>query len=137
MISINWHPSNRELRLFAGVWFPAFWAIVGLLVGFRIGWWHIVLPVWAIVAAVSAIGLIWPRLARPVFLGWMIAAFPIGWTVSHLLLAGVYYLLITPLGLVMRLAGRDKLQLRFDKDATTYWTPRPPAPPVSRYFRQF
>jgi hypothetical protein len=56
---------------------------------------------------------------------------------SHLLLAGVYYLLITPLGLVMRLAGRDKLEMRRDHQATTYWTPRPPTPKVSRYFRQF
>jgi len=137
MISINWHPTNRELRQFAGIWFPAFWAIVGLLVGFRTGWWHIVLPVWATVAAVSVAGLIWPRLMRPIFVAWIVAAFPIGWTVSHLLLAAVYYLLITPLGLVMRLVGRDKLQMRFDKSATSYWIPRPPPPPVSRYFRQF
>ena len=137
MISINWHPTNRELRQFAGIWFPVFWLLVGLMVGFRTGWWGIVLPAWIAVAVVSVFGLIQPRLVRPVFIGWMVAAWPIGWVVSHLLLAAVYYLLITPLGLVMRLAGRDKLQMRLDQRAATYWTPRPPAPPAGRYFRQF
>jgi len=137
MISINWHPTNRELRQFAGIWFPAFWVIVGLLVAPRTGWWHIVLPVWVAVAALSIAGLIWPRLMRPIFVAWIVGAFPIGWTVSHLLLAAVYYLLITPLGLIMRLIGRDKLQMRLDKDAASYWIQRPPPPPVSRYFRQF
>jgi len=137
MISINWHPTNGELRQFAGIWFPAFWLIVGLMVGFRTGWWNIVLPLWLVVAALSVVGLARPQLVRPVFVGWMIAAWPIGWAVSHLLLAAVYYLLITPLGLVMRLYGRDKLQMRLDRSAETYWTPRPAPPPAGRYFRQF
>jgi hypothetical protein len=137
MISINWHPTQRELRQFAGIWFPAFWLIVGLVIGFRIGWWHVVVPVWIAAAAFGVMGLVRPQLVRPVFVGWMVAAWPVGWALSHLMLAGVYYLLITPLGLVMRLAGRDKLQMKFDSSAATYWTPRPPAPPASRYFRQF
>jgi len=137
MISINWHPTDRELRQFSGVWFPAFWLIVGLMVGFRTGWWQLVFPAWTAAAVLAAIGLLRPQLVRPIFVGWMVAAWPIGWVMSHLLLAGVYYLLITPLGLVMRLAGRDKLEMRRDHQATTYWTPRPPTPKVSRYFRQF
>jgi hypothetical protein len=67
----------------------------------------------------------------------MCAAFPIGWTVSHLLLAAVFYLLIAPLGLLLRTFGRDKLKLREDRSPATYWTPRPPSKPLSRYFRQF
>ena len=137
MITINWHPTRRELRLFAGLWFPAFWLIVGTLLGLRTGWWSIVLPIWIAVAAVSAAGLAWPRLMRPIFLGWMIAAWPIGWTVSHLLLAAVFYLLITPLGLVMRLCGRDKLQMRLERNTATYWTLRQSPPAAGRYFRQF
>ena len=137
MISINWHPTNRELRQFAGIWFPAFWLIAGFLVGFRTGWWILVVPAWLLMAAIGTIGLLRPQLVRPIFVGWMVAAWPIGWVVSHLMLAGVYYLLITPLGLVMRLCGRDKLQLRRETQSTTFWTPRTPAPPASRYFRQF
>ena len=137
MISINWHPTNRELRQFAGIWFPLFWVIVGGLIVLRGGAWVVAEWIVALAVAVGIVGLIWPQLMRPIFIGWMCAAFPIGWVVSHLLLGAVFYLVITPLGLVMRLAGRDKLKLRFDPAAASYWMRRPPTPPASRYFRQF
>src|SRR5262245_4813191 len=94
MISINWHPSDRELRWFAGLWFPLFWAIVGTLVGLRTGYWLDVSAAMAVVAVIGAVGLWRPQLVRPLYVGWMCAAFPIGWTVSHLLLAAIFYLLI-------------------------------------------
>ena len=49
------------------------------------------------VAAYAAI----PALRRPIYLGWLHAVSPIGWTVSHLLLAAMYYLLIYAIGLVL------------------------------------
>jgi hypothetical protein len=137
MISINWQPTNRDLRQFAGIWFPVFWIIVAVLVLLRGGSWAAVAPMMGLAVAVGVTGLIWPQLMQPIFIGWMCVAFPIGWVVSHLLLAAVFYLVITPLGLVMRLAGRDKLKLRFDQESKTYWTRRLPTPPASRYFRQF
>jgi len=137
MISVNWQPTDRELRQFAGIWFPAFWAIVAVLIGSRTGHWHLPIALLSVAAAIAVAGLIQPRLMRPIYIAWMCAAFPIGWTVSHLLLAAVFYLLIAPLGLLLRLFGRDKLKLRFDPGAKTYWTPRPPPPSSDRYFRQF
>jgi hypothetical protein len=137
MISINWQPTNRELRQFAGIWFPLFWIIIAGLILLRGGEWMMAGPIMALAAAVGIAGLIWPRLMRPIFIGWICAAFPIGWVVSHLLLAAVFYLVITPLGLVMRLVGRDKLNLQFDRKSKTYWTRRPPTPQSGRYFRQF
>jgi len=137
MISINWHPTDRELRQFAGIWFPAFWAIAGLMLGVRFGWWNVVIPIWLLVAGISAVGLLRPQLMRPLFVAWMCAAFPIGWLVSHLLLAAVFYLVLTPLGLLSRVLGRDKLKMRFDRNATTYWVRRGSPPSTDRYFRQF
>ena len=67
----------------------------------------------------------------------MVLAFPIGWTVSLVLLGLVYYGLFLPIGLVFRLVGRDALGLRSQPDATTYWTSRPEMADVRRYFRQF
>ena len=137
MISINWHPTDRELRQFAGIWFPVFWAVVGLIVGSRTGHWQWPIALLGVAAVVALVGLIQPRLTRPIYIGWVSAAFPVGWLVSHLLLAAVYYSVITPLALLLRLAGRDKLKLRFDREAKTYWTSRPPPPSSDRYFRQF
>jgi hypothetical protein len=58
--------------------------------------------------------------------------------VSHVVLAIVYYLVVTPIGLVMRLVGYDAMKRRFDGEATTYWVHRPDnAADAKSYFRQF
>ena len=67
----------------------------------------------------------------------MYAVYPIGWTVSHLALAVVYYLVVTPIGLLMRLFGRDPMRRKFDPSATTYWQPHESPDEPERYFRQF
>lgn len=77
------------------------------------------------------------RFAMAVYVKWMLAAVPISWTISHLMLAAVYYLMITPISLVMRLLGRDSLSRKFDPDAKTYWSRRNPRVDIPRYFRQF
>src|SRR5262245_27550000 len=124
MISIEWNPSERQLRQFAGIWFPAFWLIVGLLIGLRTGAWGVAFALWGAALAIGAVGVIWPRALRPLFVAWMCAAFPIGWLVSHVLLAAVFYLALTPLGIIARLLGRDKLKLKLDQSAASYWERR-------------
>jgi hypothetical protein len=137
MISINWHPTDREVRQFAGIWFPVFCLIVSVILGVRFGAWQGAGTVIGFAVVIGVVGLVQPRVVRPLYVAWMCAAFPIGWTVSHLLLAAVFYLVIAPLGLAFRAAGRDKLKLRPEPAARTYWTKRPPSPPPERYFRQF
>ena len=73
----------------------------------------------------------------PIYHAWMILVSPIGWIISHLLLAVVYYLIITPIGLLMRLCGRDSLHRKFEADVETYWIEHRPDSDVSRYVRQF
>ena len=67
----------------------------------------------------------------------MLAAVPIGWTLSHLVLGAVYYGVFTPIGLVMRLLGHDPLERRFDPTATSYWIERTDRSDPARHFRQF
>lgn len=93
--------------------------------------------VWAIGGFFGLMMLASPTLARGLYRGWMFAALPIGWTISHLILALVYYLVVTPIGLMLRLAGNDPMQRRFDRGATTYWIPRDGPSEPSRYFKQF
>jgi hypothetical protein len=137
MISINWHPTDREVRQFAGIWFPVFCLIVSLLLGLRFGAWQGAGMVIAFAVVIGVVGLVQPRVVRPLYVAWMCAAFPIGWTVSHLLLAAVFYLVIAPLGLVFRASGRDKLKLRPESEVKTFWTRRRPSAGVDQYFRQF
>ena len=51
----------------------------------------------------GAIGLIWPAAIRWVYTGWMVAVFPIGWTISRLVIGGMFFLVFTPVALFFRL----------------------------------
>ena len=78
-----------------------------------------------------------PAFGSALYRGWMFAALPIGWTISHILLGMVYFLVFTPIGLIMRALGKDPMERRFQPDAPTYWIKRPPPAESARYFRQF
>jgi hypothetical protein len=127
-------PSERMLRQFAGLW------LVFFLGGAGLRWWRGRADGWAVGFAVLAVvigvaGLIAPRLMRPIYTGWMIAAFPIGWTVSRVVLGGVFFLVLTPIGWAFRLAGRDLLQLK-RHPGTTYWQAKRQPGGALEYFRQ-
>ena len=144
LIRIQRDPSKRQLAVFA-----AGWAVLLGLLG-AVLFWHSGRPglaavCWGSALGVPLAGLLSVRLLRLVYLGTLWAGLPIGWVLSHLVLAVVYYGLLTPVGLVMRVAGRDPLDRRFDPAASSYWTPRAPeAEPseqddraLDRYFRQY
>jgi hypothetical protein len=58
--------------------------------------------------------------------------------VRAVLMPLLYYGIIAPLGIVMRLTGRDLLRLRRDPTAPSYWIERrPPGPPPATMKRQF
>ena len=137
MIEINRNPPVRQLRQFAALWFPAFGALVGFLLYRRLESPTAAFVVWAAAAVISIVGFFSPRFMRLVYVGMMTLTFPIGWVVSSILLLLVYYLVLTPVGVVMRIAGRDPMLRRLDRDATTYWIERSAHPPTARYFRQY
>jgi hypothetical protein len=82
------------------------------------------------------LGTLRPQWLRPVFVGWMILAFPVGWLVSHLLLGALYFAVFTPLGLLLRLLGKDALGLR-RSTAASYWQKKPQQTDLRRYLRQY
>ena len=70
------------------------------------------------------LGALVPRALKFIYIGWMSLAFILGIAVSTALLTLFFYLIVTPIGLISRLAGRDFLNRKFDRDATTYWIRR-------------
>ena len=138
MLDINWNPSDKQLRQFS--------LLLAVLLGGLAGWlaWKshsaaLVAGLGTVAAAAGLIGILRPGLMRVVYVVWMAAAFPIGWFVSHLLLAAIYYLVITPIGVIMRVCGYDPMQRRFDRQAKTYWKPREDQDKddTKRYFKQY
>jgi hypothetical protein len=135
LVDINWRPTARDLRIFAGLqWL--FFGVIAWSVWRR----HEAPTVAAVIVIVSTllaiIGLCAPQRIRPVYVGWMVAVFPIGWVVSHAVLAAVYFGVFTPIGWLLRLSGRDPMERQWDRAATTYWKPRGEPPDPTRYFRQ-
>jgi hypothetical protein len=133
---IPFDPPRKTLRQFAGLWIASFGALA-LWQALARGHNAQAIVLGALALTVGPIGLVRPEWLRPVYVGWMVLAFPIGWTVSHLVLALLFYGLFTPIGLVFRLIGRDPLQLRRSAGARTYWSAKPMPVDVRRYYQQF
>jgi hypothetical protein len=62
-----------------------------------------------------------PELLKPIYIVWMRLAFVLGWINTRLLLAIVFYLVITPVGLLLRLFGKDILDKKIVKNNESYW----------------
>jgi len=135
MIAVQWNPEKKQLRQFAAIWFPAFCGLVGWLVGKKSGHWAGVEIAWAACGVVAAAGFIHPPLIRPIFVGLILATFPIGWVVSHVLLGAIFFLLFMPIGLALRLTGHDPLQLKMPAGNSLWKTPVGKTDPAS-YLRQ-
>ena len=75
---------------------------------------------WAVgaVLAASAVGA--PALLAPVYRAWMAVGSALGWVNTRILLGAVFYLVVTPIGAVMRLTGRDPMRRRFEPGGATY-----------------
>jgi hypothetical protein len=136
MLPINRNPGAPELRAFARIWFPLFVAAAGALT-----WWRGESPlaavvVWLAGAALAALILARTEAARIFFVGLMTITYPIGLVISMLALAFLFYAVFTPFGLVMRLLGRDPLQLK-NSSAPSQWTPYDQDDSPERAFRQY
>jgi hypothetical protein len=135
LIEKNREPGPRELKWF-GLLLALFFILIGALIGWQSGSRTVAVVLAAIGLGVATIYYAVPPLRRTIFLVWMALVYPIGWTISHLLLALTYYLVLTPIGLILRWV-RDPMQRSFDASAPTYWTEHDPASDPKRYFRQF
>ncbi len=74
-------------------------------------------------AALALTGLLLPPLARAFHKAWMRLAEALGYINSHVLLTLMYYIGVTPYGLVSRLARRDPLKRRAAREES-YWVER-------------
>lgn len=109
-----------------------FGLIVGGIFGV-IGLWPAIVRgqdvrLWAVGLAGALIlpALLAPRVLAPAHRVWMTLGSALGWVNTRLVLGVIFFGLITPMGLVFRLAGRDLLQRAFDPKATTYRVPKKP-----------
>ena len=121
----------------------------GLLVGIVLvaaGSWQLyrqIYPIvrivlWSIGGFLFAGGLLWPQILKPLYVFWMLLAHMLSWVNTRIILGVIFYLIFTPIALVMRIAQRDGLQKKINKNTSSYWTQRTAPENIKEHFeRQF
>ncbi len=136
MIAFKKNFSRRELLWF-GPLFALFAGMVGGIVHWRFDAPQLAAWIGMIAGMVIVLHYLVPPLRRVIFMAWLGAVFPIGWLLSHALLGIVFYLVVFPIGLLLRLFRHDPLTRWLDQRVTSYWIARQPSSDPRKYFRQY
>src|SRR5262245_8622297 len=132
MLKLDLKPPPKALLQFAWIATVGF-PLLGVLLWWRFGvaagvlWCFVALGVIQCLAALfQLLGVI-----RPVYVGMMVIALPIGFVISHALLGAIYFLMFAPMALLFRLRRKDPLDRAWNPSAGSYWhhsrRQRPPA----------
>ena len=115
-------PGKRQLRSFGlivggGFTVIGLWPLVFRAESPRT--WALAVAAFPVIAALAA-----PATLRQPLRVWMAVGEVLGWINTRIILGIVYYLLIVPTGVVLRILGKDPMRRRFDAGASTYRIPR-------------
>jgi hypothetical protein len=140
-VKLNWHPGKRELRSFGAIFLSGF-VLIGALKYF---WpWTFLINrdeqlgavFMGVGVVVGLIALTGSRIALPLYWAWLSIAFVLGNISSRVIAALIFFLVVTPLGMLGRLLGRDRLQLK-KPEGESYWRAISTAGSPEQYERQF
>jgi hypothetical protein len=119
-----------------GIVFAAFFALIGALAIWKAN------PRWilwiGLAAAMLLVALLRPSLLRPLNRIWTLLGHILFKIISPLTLGMIYFAVMTPMGLLMRVCGKDLLPRKYDPAAVSYWIRRdPPGPKPDTMRNQF
>jgi hypothetical protein len=114
--------TKKDIRTF-GIGLAVILAVIGSLLFYKHRqtnyFW-----LYAVSGVLLVLALAAPNILAPIYKGWAKVANAIGWVNTRLLLALIYYLVFTPIGLLSRLLGKDLLDCKWQSQAKTYWISR-------------
>jgi hypothetical protein len=119
-------PDRKQLRSFGGIVGGIFVIIAlwpAMVRGESVRWWLLGPAIALIVLAGVA-----PRALGPAHRIWMTLGDALGWVNTRLVLGVIFYGVVTPTGVVLRLLGHDPLRRAAAPLASTYRVPRTPRP---------
>ena len=67
------------------------------------------------------LGIAIPFILKPIYWVWMIFATILGWIMTRVILSLLFYIILTPIGLILRFFGKQFLELRWEKSKESYW----------------
>jgi ABC-type glycerol-3-phosphate transport system permease component len=85
---------------------------------------------WGFGASALIMAVFIPRILKPIYIVFTKIAHAIGWFNTRVILILVYYAILTPIGILMKVFGRDALNRKIDKSAESYWIKRQTVIPV-------
>lgn len=136
IVEHNLKPSRNQLNAF-GLLVFLFFGLISVFVWIATGALHFPIIFGVSGAALCGLYFALPPIRLAIYRVWMLAVFPVGWTFSIMAFAIVFYLILTPIGLFMRLFGRDPLKRYPNPNMATYWVERQRKVNATRYFQQF
>ena len=83
------------------------------------------------------LGIAIPFILKPIYWVWMIFATILGWIMTRVILSLLFYMILTPIGLISRLFGKQFLELKWNKTDSTYWNYRSKRLNRESYEKQF
>lgn len=145
LLEINFNPDSKTLRQFGIVAFFGFGSLAALayreqlLFSFGLGDARVPLTIaFGVLATVAAFfSAVFPQANRVLYVGLTLLAFPIGFVLSHVIMATLFFLVIGPIAVVFRLVGRDSMNREYDSNASTYWSDARPPRDKASYFHQY
>lgn len=75
-------------------------------------------------ALLVLIAVIYPNILKPLNKVWMGLAIVLGFVMSRVILTVLFYLVLTPIGLLAKMFGKKFMDLKYDESAETYWEKR-------------
>jgi Saxitoxin biosynthesis operon protein SxtJ len=135
-IRVTWRePTSRDLNILALLFLALPGAIggYGLWKGAETGW------IWITAGCVLGISRLIPPLFKAVYRIWVTFSIILGYFISRILLTIIFLIVITPIGVIMRIMGTDPMQRKLDHNAASYWEPKEQEkdPSIERYEKQF
>ena len=82
-------------------------------------------------------GLVKPQILKPIYKIWTGFTHFLGGVNTRVILGVIFFLVVTPLGFILRLLGKDFLNLKINPNSTTYWIPKNKSFSKSDYENQF
>jgi len=70
------------------------------------------------------LGFFIPMVLKPIYIIWMTFATILGWIMTRVILAVLFYLIVTPIGLIARIFGVNFLDLSWNDNVKSYWNKR-------------
>lgn len=117
----NIKSGRRELRQF-GITIGVVACLVGIWFAWREKEWYNYFFI--VTGFLIFCAFVLPGILKPFQKVWMTLSLLMGWVVTRVILIALFYLLVTPIGLLARLCGKEFLHRKFDRKRPSYWIPR-------------